>query len=109
MKTEEIIVELILGMFLIFISYQIGIKGNITLLHSYHYTNLDPKDKKIFTRRIGIGSLFVGVGVFIMPIINSIFHSELGYSIGLTMIIIGVVLLLFFIIKYNGNLISFKK
>ena len=47
---------------LIHISYQIGIKENITLLHGYHYTQLDPKDKKVFTKKIGIGTLLVSIG-----------------------------------------------
>lgn len=51
MELEELIAEIILGLFLLFISYQIGIKGNITLLHGYHYTQLEPKDKKIFTKK----------------------------------------------------------
>ena len=43
MELEELIVEIVIGLFLLFISYQIGIKENITLLHGYHYTQLDPK------------------------------------------------------------------
>ena len=54
MELEELIVEIVIGLFLLFISYQIGIKENITLLHGYHYTQLDPKDKKVFTKKIGI-------------------------------------------------------
>ena len=50
MELEELIVEIVIGLFLLFISYQIGIKENITLLHGYHYTQLDPKDKKVFTK-----------------------------------------------------------
>ena len=46
MELEELIVEIVIGLFLLFTSYQIGIKENITLLHGYHYTQLDPKDKK---------------------------------------------------------------
>ena len=56
MELEELIVEIVIGLFLLFISYQIGIKENITLLHGYHYTQLDPKDKKVFTKKIGIGT-----------------------------------------------------
>ena len=41
MELEELIVEIVIGLFLLFISYQIGIKENITLLHGYHYTQLD--------------------------------------------------------------------
>ena len=36
MELEELIVEIVIGLFLLFTSYQIGIKENITLLHGYH-------------------------------------------------------------------------
>ena len=109
MGLEELIIEIVMGMFLLFISYQIGIKGNIILLHDYHYTQLDPKDKRIFTKKVGLGTLLVGIGIVIMPIINLIAHSELGYYIGLALIVIGVLYIIFVIVKYNGKLISFKK
>ena len=102
MELEELIVEIVIGLFLLFTSYQIGIKENITLLHGYHYTQLDPKDKKVFTKKIGIG-------ILVMPIINLISHSELGYYIGLILIVVGVFYIIFIIVKYNGKLISFKK
>ena len=51
MELEELIVEIVIGLFLLFTSYQIGIKENITLLHGYHYTQLDPKDKKVFYQK----------------------------------------------------------
>ena len=88
---------------------RIGIKENITLLHGYHYTQLDPKDKKVFTKKIGIGTLLVSIGILVMPIINLISHSELGYYIGLILIVVGVFYIIFIIVKYNGKLISFKK
>lgn len=90
MELEELIVEIVIGLFLLFTSYQIGIKENITLLHGYHYTQLDPKDKKVFTKKIGIGTLLVSIGILVMPIINLISHSELGYYIGLILIVVGV-------------------
>ena len=103
MELEELIVEIVIGLFLLFTSYQIGIKENITLLHGYHYTQLDPKDKKVFT------TLLVSIGILVMPIINLISHSELGYYIGLILIFVGVFYIIFIIVKYNGKLISFKK
>ena len=80
-----------------------------SLLHGYHYTQLDPKDKKVFTKKIGIGTLLVSIGILVMPIINLISHSELGYYIGLILIVVGVFYIIFIIVKYNGKLISFKK
>ena len=49
MEIEEVVVEIVMGLFLLFLSYQVGIKENITFLHSYHYTHLNPKDKKAQT------------------------------------------------------------
>ena len=83
MEIEEVVVEIVMGLFLLFLSYQVGIKG--------------------------IGSLLVSIGVIAMPIINLISHSELGYYIGLTLIVVGVFYIIFIIVKYNGKLISFKK
>lgn len=109
METEEIIAELAIGIFLIFLSYQVGMKRNIALLHSYHYTNLDPKDLKKFTQKMGLSNLLVGSGIIMIPVINLISESELGYYVGVFMIFLGVFFLIFFIVKYNGKLISFKK
>ncbi len=109
METEEIIGELLIGLFLLFIAYQVGIKGDITLLHSYHYTNLDPKDKKKFTQKMGISVASAGTGVFVMPPLNLITDSELGYYIGAALVFLSVFLSIFFIIKYNGVLISFRR
>lgn len=67
------------------------------------------KDKKVFTKKIGIGTLLVSIGILVMPIINLISHSELGYYIGLILIVVGVFYIIFIIVKYNGKLISFKK
>lgn len=108
MEIEEIVVEIVIGLFLLFLSYQVGIKENITFLHSYHYAHLDPKDKKVFAKRIGKGGLLVSIGVIVMPIINLIAKSELGYYLGLGLIIIGTLYIIFIIIKYNGKIISFK-
>ena len=56
--------------------------GAVSYTH-LHYTQLDPKDKKVFTKKIGIGTLLVSIGILVRPIINVISHSELGYYIGL--------------------------
>lgn len=63
----------------------------------------------ISTKKIGIGTLLVSIGILVMPIINLISHSELGYYIGLILIFAGVFYIIFIIVKYNGKLISFKK
>lgn len=70
-----------------------------------------PRQEKnyVFTKKIGIGTLLVSIGILVMPIINLISHSELGYYIGLILIVVGAFYIIFIIVKYNGKLISFKK
>lgn len=109
MEIEEIIGELIIGIFLLFIAFQVGCKGNIQLIHSYHYTNLDPKDQKSYLKKMGIGASIVGIGVILIPPINLLSHSDAGYYVGLISIIIGTLFLIITIIKYNGTLFSFRK
>lgn len=109
MESEELIAEIVTGLFLLFLAYQVGIKENITFLHSYHYTHLDPKEKKAFAKRIGAGALLAGIGVLAMPVINLLSRSEAGYYMGLGLILAGVLYIIVIIIKYNGKLIRFKK
>ena len=71
--------------------------------------NLTLKIKRCLRKKIGIGTLLVSIGILVMPIINLISHSELGYYIGLILIFAGVFYIIFIIVKYNGKLISFKK
>src|SRR5699024_11518776 len=69
----------------------------------------DLKDKTAFTKRMGIGTFIVGLGTFLIPVLNLLTQSELGYFVGLCSITFGAFLLIVFIIKYNGTLFSFKK
>ena len=46
----------------------------------------------MFTKKIGIGTLLVSIGILVMPIINLISHSELGYYIGLILIVVSLVI-----------------
>ncbi len=70
---------------------------------------LDPKDKKVFTKKIGIGLYWLVLVFLLMADYQFISHSELGYYIGLILIVVGVFYIIFIIVKYNGKLISFKK
>ena len=51
MELEELIVEIVIGLFLLFTSYQIGIKENITLLHVIIIHNLTLKIKRCLQKK----------------------------------------------------------
>lgn len=109
MSKEAFMIQMILGIFIIFISYQIGWKGNIRLIHSYHYINIAQNDIPIFTKKMGIGGMFVGIGIFFMPILNLVFHGNIGYYIALFSTAVGMIIMLWTILKYNGALIAFRR
>lgn len=109
MTMEEFWVELLLGAFLLFTSFQIGWKENLHLIHSYHYRNVAPEDLSQFARKLGLAGLIVGVGIMLMPIMNRLADFELGYYLGLAAIVIGIILMLYTIIKYNGSIFGLRR
>lgn len=109
MEIQEIVTEIVVGIFLLWIAFQIGYKENIQLIHRYHYINVDRKDLKVYTTKMAKGTLGIGIGVILMPIINMISGSEAGYYVGLLSIILGILFLIYVVIKYNGSLFGLRK
>ena len=103
MEITEIIIETLLGILLIVFAYLIGCKGQIQLLHSYHYQNVSEEDKKPYTQKMGIGNFILGIGILMMPYLNLI-YMPLGYYTVIPFIIVGIVWMIVCTIKYNGSL-----
>ncbi len=81
-------------------------KGNISLLHSYHYKNV--VDREGYCKAMGKGIMFMGIPTFICSL-TSLFPSiHLIEVIGKTVLIVGyiinVALLFKYQYKYNGGL-----
>lgn len=100
----EIIAETFIGLFLIYMGYRVKWKGNIGTIHPWHYKNLSEEDKTEFCKGCGIGEITVGTGCLLMPYVNLLSRSELGYWIGITAIGIGFLKILLTIIRHNGCL-----
>ena len=109
MSLAEWFVEILVGMLILYVSYQVGWKGNVRLLHGCHYLNVSSRNIQPFTRKMGIGGVIVGFGIVSMPIINWLTKWDLGYYMGLGAVVIGVIWMACTVIKYNGALISFRR
>lgn len=105
----ELLVEGILGLFILYLSYEIGWKGNIRLIHSYHYTHVSQEDIEPFTRKMGIGGALTGGGLLVMPLLDLTLGHEIGYWAGLAGISAGMALMLWTTIRYNGSLFGLRK
>ena len=99
----EYIIEIIIGIIIIVVGIMIY-KGNINLIHNYHYLHVAEKDKPVFCRKMGLRTALVGLGVLIMPILNYFVKVPLGYWVGFIVIIISIIITLMTIKKYNGSI-----
>ena len=86
-------------------------KGNISSLHSYHIKNIKEEDILPFGKRVGIGNIIIGISIILYSVLMAIFETLkikilLAASIFVLLIgiLIGIVIALRAIIKYNHSL-----
>lgn len=94
------------GLFFILIGYAIGIKGRISLLHSYHYRHVKDEDKKAYTKVQGSGLGLIGlgfVGAAILRYVTTYKFALYGLTIGF---IVGLIICVYGQYKYNGSIMG---
>ena len=95
------IMFLVIGVMLIRFGLQIWLQQRIELLHQYHYENVSEKDKQIFCKLSGIGLFIIGVGITLSGIIVFFTESIISYIPMLIGLIVGLIMLIRTIYKYN--------
>lgn len=97
-----LIIDILCGVIFMYLGYSIGTKGNIKLIHSYHYKNVT--DKEGYTNNMGIGCYILGVGFLAVDVLSYMGYSvQSGYMITVV-IIVGLLWMLRTQIKYNGGI-----
>ena len=106
------IVSIIVGIVCLIIGI-LNMKGNISILHSYHINNITEENKAPFGKMIGIGMLINAVTLVIygsLFIPAELTKENVYLTIGNIVLIIGLVLglgiCLFAIKKYNKKIIG---
>ena len=100
---KEFIIQIIIGLILIIIGI-FNMKGNISLLHSYHRKRVKKDDIIPFGKKIGIGSIIIGITIIItgsLTILNYTTISNITLIIGL---IIGLIIIFYAMFKYNKGI-----
>ncbi len=103
MSMGEFIGEMLIGILISYTSYQIGWKSNLNFLHRYHWNKVAEGDLKPFAKKMGLGGLVAGLSIFFMPLVNWLTGAQFGYYLGLAGIVIGVVMMLYTVLHYNGT------
>ena len=97
------IVCLVIGIF--------NIKGNISMLHSYHINNITEENKLPFGRCIGVGMIIISLtliiyGVLFIPaeLTKETIYMTVGNIVLVIGLVIGIVICLYAVKKYNKNI-----
>ena len=104
------VVTLIVGLVCIVLGIS-NMRGNISSLHSYHRHRVAEEDVLPFGKKVGLGTIIMGVGIVVFAILSAItFYTEndLFISIGTGLIIagfaVGMVITFRAMIKYNKGI-----
>lgn len=89
----------------------INMTGNISTLHWYHRKRVSKEDCKPMGKLVGLGTLIIGIAMIIFGILFLFFEKTsllvfiwVGSSILISALVIGLVLNIYAIIKYNKGL-----
>lgn len=88
-----------------------NMKGNISSLHWYHRRRVSADDVKPFGKKVGLGTLIIGIAIIVFGLLSLItylteteLYTIIGAALLIPAVIIGLVLSLCAIIKYNKGL-----
>ena len=98
-----VIIKEAVGLLVIVLGLVLWIKRKVSILHDYHYKNVKQEDIPAYTRLMGIGLIFVGLGIGVSGVLDLIYSVwwwtplVVGFVSGFTVIIIAQK-------KYNGSI-----
>ena len=93
-----------------------NMRGNISSLHSYHRNRVSEEDRKPFGKQVGLGTIFVGVGIIVFSVLLFVtLYTEkdifvlIGTAFLVICVIVGLIVSFRAMLKYNKGIFSFIK
>lgn len=99
----ESIILLFVGVLLLIIGVLIGVFHKITLLHEYHYKNVQEQNQKVYTRVMGTGLCLLGCSLIAAAAVHLITASLLWLAVLFGGFAIGFSVIGYAQRKYNGG------
>ena len=88
-----------------------NMRGNISSLHSYHRHRVSEEDRIPFGKKVGLGTIIIGVAVIIFSALSAAtLYTEkqcflvIGYVILTVGLVVGIALSFYAMIKYNKGI-----
>lgn len=99
----ELIVQVVIGLFLIFIGIS-NMKGNISSLHSYHRKRVKKEDVIPFGKKVGLGTIIIGITIIIAGLFTFFYYQNISYIVLAVGFSIGFILIFYAMFKYNKGI-----
>ena len=91
----------------------LNIKGNISMLHSYHINNIKEEDRIPFGKLVGKGMIVIAIALVIYGILfipfeltQNVIYTYVSNCILIVGLVIGLAITLYAIKKYNKKIIG---
>ena len=99
----EFITEIIIGLVLI-IAGIFNVKGNISLLHSYHRKRVKKEDIIPFGKKVGIGSIIIGITIILAGVFTILNYTHISNVILVIGFVTGFIMIFYAMFKYNKGI-----
>jgi len=99
----EFIIQIIIGLVLIIIG-MFNIKGNISLLHSYHKKRVKKEDVIPFGKKVGIGSVVIGITIILAGVFTILNYTNISNAVLVIGLVTGFILIFYAMLKYNKGI-----
>ncbi len=100
---EEFIIQIIIGLVLIIIGI-CNMKGNISLLHSYHRKRVKKEDVIPFGKKVGIGSIIIGITIILAGLFTIFNYTNISNVILVIGFVTGFIIIFYAMFKYNKGI-----
>lgn len=100
---KEFIVQIIVGLVVIVLG-SFNMKGNISLLHSYHRKRVREEDKILYGKKVGLGSIIIGITIILAGLFTFFNYTNISNIILIIGFVIGFVLIFYAMFKYNKSI-----
>lgn len=107
---EKMIITIALGIFCIVLGV-INRTGNISSIHSYHRKRVSEENRLPFGKLVGLGTIIIGAALivfgmfsFVAELLTTQWLMILGIILLIVGIVIGLVLNIYAMIKYNKGI-----
>ena len=99
----ELILQIIIGFSLIILGI-INMKGNISMLHSYHRKRVKKEDIIPYGKKVGTGIIISGISIIIAGVFTIFNYTSISNIILIIGLVVGTIIIFCAMFKYNKGI-----